>query len=111
MFAYFEIYNLKQDEFGQTRYKVKYRVQFNPRGSVGLAGMISSGIRTLLRQKKPQVSVTYDQVGSNEEGHEYVELDLRKAKPGVNVLEITIQDEVGGGESTREVVFFYGGKN
>ncbi|MCZ6633892.1 MAG: hypothetical protein O7G87_10835, partial [bacterium] len=111
VFAYFEIYNLQKDTFGQTRYKVQYRVQFNPRGSVGLAGMISSGIRALLRQRKPQVSVTYDQVGSDEEEHEYVELDLKKAKPGVNVLEITIWDEVGGGEATREVVFFYGGQN
>jgi hypothetical protein len=92
-------------------YKVQYRVQFNPRGSVGLAGMISSGLRSLLRQKKPQVSVTYDQVDSDEEEHEYVELDLRKAKPGVNVLEITIQDDVVGTKATREVVFFYGGKN
>ncbi len=109
VFAYFEIYNLQRDAFGQTRYKVQYRVQFNPRASVGLAGVISSGIRALLRQRKPQVSVTYEQVGSRAEEREYVELDLRKAKPGVNVVEITVQDKVSGGEATREVVFFYGG--
>ncbi len=109
VFAYFEIYNLQRDAFGQTRYKVQYRVQFNPRASVGLAGVISSGIRALLRQQKPQVSVSYEQVGADEATREYVELDLKKAKPGVNVVEITVQDEVGSGKATREVVFFYGG--
>ena len=109
VFAYFEIYNLKRDTFGQTRYKVQYRVQFNPRNTVGLAGVITSGIRALLRQQKPQVSVTYEQVGTDEEEREYVELDLKKAKPGVNVVEITVQDKVSGEKATREVVFFYGG--
>jgi len=109
VFAYFEIYNLKRDTFGQTRYKVQYRVQFNPRNTVGLAGVITSGIRALLRQQKPQVSVTYEQVGTDEEEREYVELDLKKAKPGVNVVEITVQDKVSGEQATREVVFFYGG--
>ncbi len=109
VFAYFEIYNLKRDTFGQTRYKVQYRVQFNPRNTIGLAGVISSGIRTLLRQRKSQISVTYEQVGTDEEEREYVELDLKKAKPGVNVVEITVQDKVSGEKATREVVFFYGG--
>lgn len=109
VFAYFEIYNLKRDTFGQTRYKVQYRVQFNPRNTIGLAGVITSGIRTLLRQQKPQISVTYEQVGTDEAEREYVELDLKKAKPGVNVVEITVQDKVSGEKATREVVFFYGG--
>lgn len=110
VFAYFEIYNLQRDAFGQTRYKVQYRVQFNPRASVGLAGVISSSIRALLRQQKPQVSVSYEQVGRGEAAREYVEIDLKKAKPGVNILEITVQDKVGGGEATREVVFFFAGE-
>ena len=100
---------MKRDTFGQTRYKVQYRVQFNPRNTIGLAGVITSGIRALLRQRKPQISVTYEQVGTDEEEREYVELDLKKAKPGVNVVEITVQDKVSGEKATREVVFFYGG--
>ena len=110
VFAYFEIYNLQRDAFGQTRYKVQYRVQFNPRASVGIAGVISSGIRALLRRQKPQVSVSYEQVGTEEAEREYVELDLKKAKPGVNVVEITVRDRVSTTKATREVVFFYGGQ-
>ena len=53
--------------------------------------------------------MTYEQVGTDEEEREYVELDLKKAKPGVNVVEITVQDKVSGEKATREVVFFYGG--
>ena len=76
---------------------------------MGIAGVISSGIRALLRKQKPQVSVRYEQVGTAETAREYVELDLKKAKPGVNIVEITVQDQVSATKATREVVFVYGG--
>lgn len=70
--------------------------------------MVASGFRSLLRSKKPQVSVTYEQVGLESGENEYVELDLSKTKPGINVLEVTITDLVSGETATREVGFHYG---
>ena len=35
VYAYFEIYNLKRNDYGQTRYKVKYLVRFTPRSYCG----------------------------------------------------------------------------
>ncbi len=108
VYAYFEIYNLNKDAFGQTRYKVQYLVRFSPEGSVGIVGMVASGFRSLLRSKKPQVSVTYEQIGSESSENEYIELDLSKTKPGINVLEVTVTDLVSGETATREVGFHYG---
>ena len=109
VYAYFEIYNLKRNDYGQTRYKVKYLVRFTPEATVGIAGAITTGLRSLFKRKKPQVSVTYEQVGTKRSEYEYVELDLRQAKAGVNVLEITVEDLVSGEARVREVVFYYGG--
>ena len=52
--------------------------------------------------------MSYEQVGSDTSTHEYVELDLLKAKRGVNVLEVQITDLVSGESSKREVSFQYG---
>ena len=111
VYAYFEIYNLNKDAFGQTRYKVQYLVRFSPEGSVGIVGMVASGFRSLLRSKKPQVSVTYEQIGSESSENEYVELDLSKTKPGINILEVKITDLVSGEAATREVGFHYGSRS
>ncbi|MXZ08148.1 MAG: GWxTD domain-containing protein [Gemmatimonadetes bacterium] len=109
VYAYFEIYNLKRNDYGQTRYKVKYLVRFTPEAAVGIAGAITTGLRSLFKRRKPQVSVTYEQIGTEQSEYEYVELDLRQAKAGVNVLEITVEDLVSGEVRVREVVFYYGG--
>jgi hypothetical protein len=106
--AYFEIYNLKKNEFGQTRYKAQYRVRSSDMPAIGVFGAVSSRLRSLFRSKKPQVSVTYEQAGTSASEHEYVEIDLAKAKPGVNVLEVAIEDLVGGEKQAREIRFRYG---
>jgi len=106
--AYFEIYNLKKDSFGQTRYKAEYQVRSSNAPAVGVFGAVATGFRSLFKSKKPQVSVTYEQVGRESFEHEYVEVDLRKAKPGINALEIVITDLISGEKVNREVSFRYG---
>lgn len=105
--AFFEIYNLKKDEFGRTRYRVRYRVRFNPKRSVGLTGALTSGLRSLLTRGKPEVQVEFEQTGSESMRREYVQLDLGKAKGGVNELEVTVTDLVSGMEASQESVFYY----
>ncbi|MCZ6635561.1 MAG: hypothetical protein O7G87_19340, partial [bacterium] len=106
--AYFEIYNLQQNEFGQTRYKVQYLIRSSSMPSVGVFGAVASGLRSLLKSSKPQVSITYEQLGREEFEKEYVEIDLSKAKPGVNALKIIITDLVNGKSVDQEVRFHYG---
>ena len=38
-----------------------------------------------------------------------MEIDLSKAKPGINILEVEIKDLVTGESATREIRFQYGG--
>jgi hypothetical protein len=69
---------------------------------------VARGVGFLLRNRKPQVSVTYEQTGRESREREYFELDLSKAKPGINTLEVTIEDLVSGQTDTREIRFRYG---
>ena len=43
VYAYFEIYNLKRDTFGQTRYRIQYRVRHHPGNPVGVKGIVAAG--------------------------------------------------------------------
>lgn len=105
--AFFEIYNLLKDEFGQTHYKIQYRVRFSSKGSVGLAGMLTSGVRAIMRRGKPEVQVTFEQTGSESFSREYVELDLGNARSGINDLEVTVTDLVSATTASEETVFFF----
>tara|TARA_B110000116_G_C16451072_1_gene409332 strand:- start:181 stop:627 length:447 start_codon:yes stop_codon:yes gene_type:complete len=109
VYAYFEIYNLNKNQFGQTSYKTKYDIRTSSLPSIGVFGAVSSGFKSLLRSRKPSFSIETEHTGSNTEIEaEYVEIDLENAKPGVNALEITIKDQVTGQEVSRLVKFRYG---
>jgi GWxTD domain-containing protein len=108
VFAYFEIYNLTPDAFGQTRSMTEYKVRSSAMPSVGVFGAVASGLRTIFKSSKAQVSVTNEQVGREIDQKEYVEIILSKAKPGVNALEVSITDLVSGRTVEREVRFRYG---
>lgn len=108
IYAYYEIYNLERDAFGQTRYKVHYAVRSSASPDVGVMDVITAGIRAMLKSGRPQVSITYEQTGSTPDGREYFEIDLSKTKPGLKVLEVTVHDLVSGETASREIVFHYG---
>ncbi len=104
VYAYYEIYNLKKNRFGQTDYEVKYVVRNVVGRSEGVAGAITS----LFKRRKTQVSVSYEHAGTATTEQQYFEIDLAKAKPGVQVLEVRIKDRVSGKSDTREIQFRYG---
>ncbi|MDE2998997.1 MAG: tetratricopeptide repeat protein [Gemmatimonadota bacterium] len=92
VYVYFEIYNLTRDSFGNTRYEVGYEVR---RGRKKL--------NTLARKGSGEVvSVSYGQVGASPHESDYVELDLRKGKPGRYRVRMTVKDLVSGRETARE---------
>jgi hypothetical protein len=107
--AYYEVYNLQKDASGHTRYKVEYSV----RSDVDEAGgdPISRaivGVKKFVRSRKPQVSVTYDRAGNTPSDSGYLTLDLKKVKPGRNLLRVSVTDLIGGQSTEREVAFRYG---
>ena len=109
VYAYFEIYNLNKNPFGQTSYKTQYNVRSSSLPSVGVFGAVSSGFKALFRNRKPSFSIETEHSGSNTQLEvEYVEIDLEKARPGTNALEIRVVDQVTGEEVSRQVKFRYG---
>ena len=92
VFVYFEIYNLTRDSFGNTRYEVGYEVR---RGRKKL--------KTLARKGSGEmVSVSYSQVGNSPDESDYVELDLRRGRPGRYRVKMTVKDLVSARETVRE---------
>ena len=108
VYAYFEIYNLTKDTFGQTRYKTEYRIRSSAMPTVGVFGAVATGLRTIFRTSKPQVAITNELTGREADEREYVEIVLNKVKPGVNALEVIVTDLVSGKSVEREVRFRYG---
>ena len=105
VFVYYEIYRLKKDEFGQTRYKVEYSIR--PRGVQGrkARGVVSQLVR-VLTGKKQELAVGYEQIGNSESEEVYMELDLKSTKPGHYILEIDVTDLNSGLTSSRETGFY-----
>ena len=108
VYAYFEIYNLTKDTFGQTRYKTEYRIRSSAMPAVGVFGAVTAGLRTIFRTRKPQVAITNERTGGDADEREYVEIVLNKVRPGVNALEIVVTDLISGKSIEREVRFRYG---
>ncbi len=108
-YAYYELYNLTPDEFGQTRYRVTYTIAaedpirpFNlVRSSVGaLAKMFK-------RKDKTQVKVSFEQTGSEQFTPGYFELSLKKVKAGYNRLSVSVEDLNSGQKVAKEIQFRY----
>ena len=108
VYAYFEIYNLTKDTFGQTRYKTEYRIRSSAMPAVGVFGAVTAGLRTIFRTRKPQVAITNELTGRDADEREYVEIVLNKVRPGVNALEVIVTDLISGKSIEREVRFRYG---
>jgi len=108
VYAYFEIYNLTKNEFGQTRYKTEYRVRSSSMPGIGVFGAVTTGLRAIFKTRKPQVAITNELTGRESDEREYVEIVLNKVKSGVNALEVIVTDQVTDKSIKREVRFRYG---
>lgn len=101
IFVYYEIYNLRRNEFGQTRYKIGYEVEARTQ-----EGRIKIPFLAKLRRKGGEtVGFEFEQTGSSETETDYFELDLAEAKPGRYELRMRVTD-LETGEETSRVGFF-----
>ena len=93
VFIYFEVYNLKLDAFGQTKYRVSYEVRSKDQKTVG--ARILGGVGRMLGQKNGEgvITIDYEQVGNDSEEQAYLELDLSKTEPGIQLLRIMVTDQ------------------
>jgi len=95
---YYEIYGLRKDAFGQTRYRVTAGVKHQ------------QGLRqrpAFLGEAKPEVTFTFDQTGDQDWERGQLELDLTRAKFGTNVLTLVVEDLETGQSVRKQVEFDY----
>ena len=60
---YYEVYNLKLNEFGQAKYRVTYTIHPNVAGSTTVASVVIGGLRRLFAgAKEPEFTIGYERV-------------------------------------------------
>jgi len=95
VYVYFEVYNLKRDEFGSTRYEVSFSV-----------GARESVTQVRIRKDDGEsVAVQYEQSGTETWVSDYVELNIGQVKPGRYVLYMNVKDLNSNQSTQREGVF------
>ena len=96
VFIYYEIYNLKRDEFGTTRYRVSYEVRSLEKKSIG--ARILRGLGKLMgkREEEGVITIEYEQTGVDSDERGYLELDMSGSEPGAQLLKVQVGDENSG---------------
>jgi GWxTD domain-containing protein len=104
-FVYFEIYNLRLDGFGQTRYRVEYTLRSHEKRSA--PGRILHGLGRAIRvaEKDQEIVISYDQVGEKSDEVAYVELDLSETKTGGQLVRVAVTDLVSESAASKEITF------
>jgi len=98
VFVYYEVYNLKPDASGVTRHTLEYTVRTE-------GGGLLSKVLPNLASKRPEVSVSQAQAGTQEAEYRYIELDLKGLSPGKGTLTVTVKDLNSGEAVAREMTF------
>lgn len=104
-YLYYEVYNLKEDEFGLTRYEVTYTVRPDVRKKTGLFGALTTGLKRLASREKAEVVIRYERSGIETTEPVYFELDRQHLGSGLKQIEVRITDLIGGGSVSKEAIF------
>lgn len=104
-FVYFEIYNLKQDAFGQTRYRVEYTLRSHR--DRALPAKILHGLGRVFRlsEKDQEIVIAYDQAGNRPDEVAYVELDLTETQEGRQLVRVAVTDLMADEQASKEISF------
>ncbi len=89
---YYEMYNLKKDEFGVIRYRVSFQVESIEQKSIAVR--ILGGIGKLLggREERESITVDYEHVGHRADDQGYLELDMTNSDAGTYRLNVSVTD-------------------
>ncbi|OGG55509.1 MAG: hypothetical protein A3F84_29685 [Candidatus Handelsmanbacteria bacterium RIFCSPLOWO2_12_FULL_64_10] len=98
VFTYYEIYNLKPDGEGQTKYQVEYVIGQRERG-------ILSRLVGTFAGKREEVTVGYEGRGFREMEAAYKEIDLKVFEPGRYYLKVVVTDLNSGETAAKEASF------
>ena len=104
-YVYFEVYNLKRDEFGRTKYRVDYSFRAQEKGLAPIRALRGLGRMLRLQEKRREVVISYQQSGDTPEDVAYVELDLKDAEPGGQEVRVKVTDLLADRDVKKEIAF------
>ena len=103
---YYEVYNLKLNEFGQAKYRVTYTIHPNVAGSTTVVDVVIGGLRRLFAgAKEPEFTIGYERVVNATDEPVYFALETGSLKPGLKMVEVAIDDLNSGQQVSRQAVF------
>ncbi len=105
LFIYFEIYNLLRDSYGQTRYEVAYTVRDANHVPMLIRALSGLG-RMLSGSGTEEVTIRYEQTGTQTRSENFVELDLGDAAPGQHEVVVAVKD-LNRGVEVGKIARFY----
>ena len=102
---YYEVYGLKGDDFGNTKYRVDYRI--TPReGKLSGVQVLRALGRLLGIEEKAVVTISYERTGTVSDEYNYLEIDPGESKPGRYEIAVAITDLNAGQTAEKTVTFF-----
>lgn len=102
---YYEVYGLKGDDFGNTKYRVDYRI--TPReGKLSGVQVLRALGRLLGIEEKAVVTISYERMGTASDEYNYLEIDPGESKPGRYEIAVAITDLNTGQTAEKTVIFF-----
>ena len=105
VFVYYEVYNLKKDEFGATKYLVSYELHSLHRGNIAVRTLKALGRLVGVDKKAEVVTVEYAHEGDRSDEYGYLELDMSNTDPGHQLLIVKVSDEIADSRATSAVSF------
>ena len=96
VYLYFEIYNLRYNQSGNTDYTITHTVDMMEYKRSFLSRTFGAIGRLFGGKKKMGISTSYQQVKNDTEAIEYLSLDLGKLPVGIAQLTVSITDNTSG---------------
>ncbi|MDP6042189.1 MAG: hypothetical protein QGG64_26810, partial [Candidatus Latescibacteria bacterium] len=88
---YYEVYGLRSDEFGQTDYRVDYRITAKKGKLSGVQVLRALG-RLIGIEEKAVVTISYERKGTRSDENNYLEIDPGKSKEGRYEIAVSVSD-------------------
>ena len=103
IYVYYEIYNLKRNAFGQTRYRVAYTIRSQEKMTLG--ALVSQLVKTITKGEVEEIAIDFEQVGRRSSEAAYVALDLTACGLGRHTVSVEITDLESGEKAVKEASF------
>ena len=103
--VYYEIYNLREDEFGRTRYRISYTIKQDIQRRSGLYGALASAFHHLLPGEGRKVKVSYDRSGTEGSEQMFIALDTASLETGLHQVAVAVTDLVTGTSVEKKAMF------